>query len=63
MKKLFLTLALVFATGTAMNASVIEKETLLLDCFQDAWDFGSKYGDGDEYLEWALTNAYYDHFC
>lgn len=63
MKNLFLTLAFVFTTGTVMNASVTEKEALLLDCAQDAWDFGTKYGGGDSRLEYILTDAYYDHFC
>lgn len=60
MKKLILGMVFVFATGTMMNANSISTNVEQpVDCFQDAWDYGTEHGGGDETLEWFWTDVYY----
>ena len=33
------------------------------DCFQEAWDFGTEEGGGDETIEWEMMNRYYTMWC
>lgn len=63
MKKLFLTLVLVFATGTIMNANSNKNELLFGDCTQAAWDFGTRLGEGNEEDEYYFTNSYFEIMC
>lgn len=53
MKKLSLCLLLTVGFVFSANAG----------CLEDAWDFGTKYGGGDEALEYELTDAYAQEFC
>ena len=53
MKKVFLTLALVFATGTIMNANSNKKELLFGECTQAAWDWEQQWD-----LVMKLQNIY-----
>ena len=63
MKKLILSLVFVLATGsTFMNANN-SNEVRMADCFQDAWDFGTEEGGGDETEEWYHMNNYYTYNC
>jgi len=63
MKKLFLTLVLVFATGTVMNANSNKNELLFGDCTQAAWDFGTEMGGGTDEGEYYYTNSYFEVLC
>lgn len=63
MKKLFLTLVLVFATGTIMNANSNKNELLFGECTQAAWDWGTAMGSGNETAEYLQTDLYFSIMC
>ena len=63
MKKLILSFVFVFATGTMMNASNNNSATILVDCFEDAWEFGTEEGEGDDTVEWEMMDKYYTMWC
>jgi hypothetical protein len=63
MRKLILSLVFVLATGTVMNASSNDETLVKSSCFQEAWDFGTEEGGGDETKEWERMNAYYTMWC
>ncbi|MCD8412604.1 hypothetical protein J2Q11_00300 [Tenacibaculum finnmarkense genomovar finnmarkense] len=61
MKKVILVVAMVFATGSFVNANtneVIANDYKVDNCIEDAWDYGT--GKSDEY---AATDWYYNTFC
>lgn len=53
MKKIILMSLFTFGFIFSVNAG----------CLEDAWEFGSEYGGGDQALEYALTDAYAQEFC
>lgn len=54
----------VLATGTMMNANTaLYDDNAFVDCLQDAWDFGTEHGNGDEALEYQFTNTYFILNC
>ncbi|WP_239774300.1 hypothetical protein [Tenacibaculum finnmarkense] len=64
MKKVILVIAMVFATGSFVNANTSENiEVQVEDCAQDAWDFGTREGGGNERDEYLWTNIYYTLIC
>ncbi|MCG1035144.1 hypothetical protein [Polaribacter sargassicola] len=67
MKKLILAMVFVFATGTIMNASVINsiREEIIFfeDCTSDAWEYGTQEGEGNPTLEYEYTNQYFELHC
>jgi hypothetical protein len=63
MKKLILGMVFAFATGTIMNANIYNNTQPDDDCFQDAWDYGTENGNGNETLDWFWTNVYYQIVC
>ncbi|WP_435253835.1 hypothetical protein [Tenacibaculum sp. A30] len=66
MKKVMLVAAMVFATSSIVNASTgVNKNTNKESdcCICDAWDYGTKKGEGNEAMEYAYTDAYYEEHC
>lgn len=46
-----------------MNTNANNSDLAFFDCFDDAWEFGTEEGGGDETREWERMNAYYTHWC
>ncbi|MCD8413800.1 hypothetical protein LNI90_04670 [Tenacibaculum dicentrarchi] len=65
MKKVILVVAMVFATGSLVNANTSEVSENLEDktCAEKAWDYGTVKGRGNEFKEYKATNWYYIRFC
>lgn len=63
MKKLILVLAFVFASGSFANTNNNNGNVFFLDCTDDAWDYGTANGGGNELEEYIETDAYFDLFC
>ncbi|MBE7647457.1 hypothetical protein [Tenacibaculum finnmarkense] len=59
MKKVILVVAMVFATGSLVNANTSEVSEGANGCAEDAWDYGTANGGGDADKEYELTEAYY----
>ncbi|MBE7692058.1 hypothetical protein G1K75_08610 [Tenacibaculum finnmarkense] len=61
MKKVILVVAMVFATGSFVNANTSEVSENPEDegCAEKAWDYGTANGGGDADKEYELTEAYY----
>jgi hypothetical protein len=73
MKKIILSLVFVLVTGTSfMYASSFNEEFVkslketnntVDDCFDEAWEFGTEEGGGDETKEWEMMDRYYVMWC
>lgn len=63
MKKVILSLVFVFVTALSINANDSIEKNSPDSCLEEAWEFGSEFGGGDEFEEWYWTNEYYEVFC
>lgn len=68
MKRVFTIVAVFFVFSMSIKA----EEVALIpdpgtpedeDCTKDAWEYGTRQGDGDENREYFFTNWYYETYC
>jgi hypothetical protein len=52
----------VLATGGTLMNATNSSVPIRVDCFQDAWDYGTNLG-GSEYAQWFYMNEYYETNC
>ena len=63
MKKLILTMVLVFATGLVTKIDASNLFDAGLSCVEQAWRYGTHRGNGDPEREYYWTNYYYNNHC
>lgn len=76
MKKVFLGMLFVMITITFKANTITDsnsftnsfelraEEAILVDsCFDDAWGFGTFFGQGNSTLEWYYTDLFYRMMC